>query len=283
MTTTLPTPADLALDPTSPVNVVVANLTYPQIAFVVQTDLAKVEKAVANAVAYPYEVLRVETDKVSDYSRHAADIRHLTDIDVPDSTQATYGLRVYTYNPTTEAVQIEFHRLLGVRGYGQVGEARYHQLHDETKNTIDLVLASQPNMRLKLETIVNAAKARVLTNTTRREEIRTAVINRLVANTTHNLRVKAAETVTKGTTVKIVRGRKIPLGTTGKVIWKGQNQWGWRVGIKVDPTKEEVLWTALGNVEAIYDDAQVVTEAIAEAKAEYSGSHLADLFGAARA
>ena len=89
--------------------------------------------------------------------------------------------------------------------------------------------------------------------------------------------------MTKGTTVKIVRGRKIPLGTTGKVIWKGQNQWGWRVGIKVDPTKEEVLWTALGNVEAIYDDAQVVTEAIAEAKAEYSGSHLADLFGAARA
>ena len=277
---TLPTPNNLTLDLTSTVDVVVSNPSYPQIAFVVQTDLAKVEKAVANAVAYPYEVLRVETDKVSDYSRP------LTDMDVPDSTQATYGLRVYTYNPTTEAVRIEFHRLLGVLGYGQVGEARYHQLHDETQATIDLVLAQQPSLRLKLETLVYDATARVMTNSTnptRLEEIRTAVINRLVANTTRNLRTKAVDSVTKGTTVKVVRGRKIPLGTTGQVIWKGQNQWGWRVGIKVDPTKEEVLWTALGNVEAIYDDARVVAEAIAEAKAEYNKGDLAKLFGAARA
>lgn len=274
-TTSLPNLTDLTLDLTAPVCVVVANLTYPEIRFHLRTNLAEVEKAVTETIAY--EVLRVETDNVSYYSRAN------TEMDVPDDTQATYGLRVYIYNPITESVQIRFHGLLDVRGVGQVGEARYRQLHDETKNTIDLVLASQPNMRLKLETIVNAAKARVLTNTTRREEIRTAVINRLVANTTHNLRVKAAETVTKGTTVKVVRGRKIPLGTTGKVIWKGQNQWGWRVGIKVDPTKEDVLWTALGNVEVIYDDARVATEALAEAKAEYNKGDLAKLFGAARA
>lgn len=274
-TTSLPNLTDLTLDLTAPVCVVVANLTYPEIRFHLRTNLAEVEKAVTETIAY--EVLRVETDNVSYYSRAN------TEMDVPDDTQATYGLRVYIYNPITESVQIRFHGLLDVRGVGQVGEARYRQLHDETKNTIDLVLASQPNMRLKLETIVNAAKARVLTNTTRREEIRTAVINRLVANTTHNLRVKAAETVTKGTTVKVVQGRKIPLGTTGKVIWKGQNQWGWRVGIKVDPTKEDVLWTALGNVEVIYDDARVATEAIAEAKAEYNKGDLAKLFGAARA
>lgn len=275
-TSTLPTPTDLTLDLTSPVQVTVSNPIYPEIAFHLRTNLAEVEKA-ATETLLGYEVLRVETDKVSYYSRAN------TDMDVPDSTEATYGLRVYIYNPSTESVQIRFHGLLDVRGVGQVGEVRYRQLHDETKGTVDLVLASQPNLRLKLETLVNAAKARVLTNTVRREEIRTAVINRLVADTTHNRRTKAAETVTKGVTVKIVRGRKIPLGTTGTVIWKGQNQWGWRVGIKPDPMKEEVLWTALGNVETVYDDAQVVAEALAEAKAQYSGSHLADLFGAARA
>jgi len=281
MNTTLSTPNTLTLDLTSAVDVVVYNPTYPEITFHLQTDLAKVEKAVANAIAYTYQVLRVETDKVSHYSR-----AHTDGMDVSDTTQATYGLRVYTYDPTTEAVQIQFHRLLDVRGFGQVGAARYHQLHDETQATIDLVLAQQPSLRLKLESLVNDAMARVMTNSTnptRLEEIRTAVINRLVANTTQNLRTKAADTVEKGATVKVVRGRKIPLGTTGKVIWKGQNQWGWRVGIKVDPTKEEVLWIALANVEAIYDDAQVVAEAIAEAKAEYNKGDLAKLFGAARA
>jgi len=274
-TTTLPTPADLALDPTSPVQVTVSNLTYPEIHFYLRTDLAEVENAITQTVAS--EVLRVETDKVSHYAR-----AH-TDMDVPDSTEATYGLRIYTYNPTTESVEIRFHGLLDVRGVGRVGEVRYRQLHDETKATIDLVLASQPNLRLKLETIVNAAKARVVTNPNRLEEIRTTVINRLVADTTNAAREKAVRNVEKNSTVKVVAGRKVPLGTTGKVIWKGKGAYGWRVGLKPDPNTDEVVWTALTNVNAVYDDAEVTAAALAEAKKIYTEGHLAAIFGAARA
>jgi hypothetical protein len=50
----------------------------------------------------------------------------------------------------------------------------------------------------------------------------------------------------KGGRAKVVKGRKVPKGTEGVVIWVGGGDWGPRVGIKDDAGT--VHWTALGNV-----------------------------------
>lgn len=60
-------------------------------------------------------------------------------------------------------------------------------------------------------------------------------------------KIEAGEIV-KGATVQVVKGRKVPKGTTGTVIWIGEGQWGWRVGIK--DAAGETHWTALDNVAA---------------------------------
>lgn len=271
--TTLPTPTDLTLDLTSPVRVTLRNPHYPEIHFHLRTNLAEVEKAVTETLL-GYEILRVETDKISHYSR--ANI----DMDVPDSTEATYGVRIHTYDPHTKRVVVRFHGLIDVRGVGQVGEARYRRLFDETEETLDSVLYSQPTLRRKLLDIVDAAMARIVTDATRLEDIRTEAVNALVAQVTAAALDDAGKKVEKGGTVKVVRGRKVPLGTTGKVIWKGESRFGWRVGIK-DAT-DTVHWTALGNVTAVYDEAQVTATALAAAKVEYTKS-LARIFGPVRA
>jgi len=54
---------------------------------------------------------------------------------------------------------------------------------------------------------------------------------------------------TRGREVKVVRGRKVPKGTTGRVFWTGNKGWGDRVGIEcangervfVNPEYVEVL------------------------------------------
>lgn len=53
----------------------------------------------------------------------------------------------------------------------------------------------------------------------------------------------------KGTKVKVVKGRKVPVGTEGEVFWVGEGKWGWRVGFT--GTDGETYWTALTNVEAV--------------------------------
>lgn len=62
-----------------------------------------------------------------------------------------------------------------------------------------------------------------------------------------------ANEMVKGATVKVLRGRKVPLGTTGVVFWMEDGQWGLRLGIK---NKEGVFWTAAKNcvvVDAVVD------------------------------
>lgn len=49
-----------------------------------------------------------------------------------------------------------------------------------------------------------------------------------------------------GDKVRVVKGRKVPVGTTGKVFWVGDSQYGERVGIK--DGDGETHWTALANV-----------------------------------
>lgn len=53
----------------------------------------------------------------------------------------------------------------------------------------------------------------------------------------------------KGDKVRVVRGRKVPLGTEGVVIWVGEGHWGTRLGVK--DAGGEVHWTAATNVELV--------------------------------
>lgn len=56
-----------------------------------------------------------------------------------------------------------------------------------------------------------------------------------------------ARTVRLHKTVRIVKGRKFPIGTVGQVFWMGQTKFGWSVGLRfIDGTKG---FTALHNVE----------------------------------
>lgn len=51
----------------------------------------------------------------------------------------------------------------------------------------------------------------------------------------------------KGQRVVVVRGRKVPVGTSGICFYVGEGQWGWRVGFTTD--SGETIWTNANNVE----------------------------------
>lgn len=55
--------------------------------------------------------------------------------------------------------------------------------------------------------------------------------------------------VRKGSWVRVVRGRKVPVGTEGWCIWMGESDYGTRVGVK--DRAGVVHWTACANV-AVY-------------------------------
>lgn len=59
----------------------------------------------------------------------------------------------------------------------------------------------------------------------------------------------------KGSRVKVVKGRKVPIDTTGTIFWLGDNKFGEgkRAGIEGDDG--ETYWTSLDNLEAIQDEA----------------------------
>jgi hypothetical protein len=59
--------------------------------------------------------------------------------------------------------------------------------------------------------------------------------------------------VAKGDRVVVVAGKKVPMGTTGKVFWTGETKYGLRVGFTDGAGTTH--WTAMGNVER--DDAPV--------------------------
>ena len=50
----------------------------------------------------------------------------------------------------------------------------------------------------------------------------------------------------RGRVVTVTKGRTVPLGTTGEVIWHGEGKYGWRVGVK--DAAGAVHWTAASNV-----------------------------------
>ncbi|MCB9669746.1 MAG: hypothetical protein H6734_09780 [Alphaproteobacteria bacterium] len=59
----------------------------------------------------------------------------------------------------------------------------------------------------------------------------------------------------KGARVKVVRGRKVPIGTVGTVFWVGDNPYGdgQRLGIEGDDG--ETYWTAGKNCEVTEEEA----------------------------
>jgi len=57
-----------------------------------------------------------------------------------------------------------------------------------------------------------------------------------------------AITPSKGKKVRVVKGRKVPVGTEGTVKVYHEGQWGWSVLID---TGEDEVWTAASNVEVI--------------------------------
>jgi len=82
--------------------------------------------------------------------------------------------------------------------------------------------------------------------------------------------------ITKGMTVEVYKGRKVPKGTEGVVFWLGAGNYGYRVGLKDDAG--ETHWTALDNCRAVctdkdsdeswveYDERKTAEAAAAEAK-----------------
>lgn len=61
--------------------------------------------------------------------------------------------------------------------------------------------------------------------------------------------VRLAKTPAKGKALRVVRGRKIPVGTTGVCVWIGDSTYGTRCGIKDEAG--QVHWTAVSNVEVV--------------------------------
>jgi hypothetical protein len=69
------------------------------------------------------------------------------------------------------------------------------------------------------------------------------------AKRSRTIAVAALKAPAKGRTVKVVKGRKVPVGTVGECFWVGSNDYGARVGIK-DATGTK-HFTAASNVEAV--------------------------------
>lgn len=55
--------------------------------------------------------------------------------------------------------------------------------------------------------------------------------------------------IERGVEVKVVRGRKVPVGTVARVFWSGETRFGWSCGLEL--TTGERVFTALKNLEAL--------------------------------
>lgn len=64
-------------------------------------------------------------------------------------------------------------------------------------------------------------------------------------------RIDELMTVKWGRTVKVVSGRKIPVGSEGKVFWVGDTRYGRSVGLEINGSKQ---FTSIRNVEVVLMD-----------------------------
>jgi len=78
-----------------------------------------------------------------------------------------------------------------------------------------------------------------------------------------------------GRILKVVRGRKVPKGTTGKCMWFGMTKFGPRVGIDTGEIGEDgksvVVWTAASNCEAIPELSEACDAVVEKAQKDAQG------------
>jgi hypothetical protein len=60
-------------------------------------------------------------------------------------------------------------------------------------------------------------------------------------------KARVLHSIGKGDIVRVYKGRKVPVGTIGKVIWEGDSAYGRRLGVKDD--EGTVHWVAADNVQ----------------------------------
>jgi acetyl-CoA carboxylase carboxyltransferase component len=63
--------------------------------------------------------------------------------------------------------------------------------------------------------------------------------------------VVAVKAPAEGRTVKVVKGRKVPVGTVGRCEWIGESAYGAGVRVKIQEANGAIHWTAASNCEAI--------------------------------
>jgi hypothetical protein len=85
-------------------------------------------------------------------------------------------------------------------------------------------------------------------------EIRTNAVLSLVEGARFDLTTGQPR---KNDTVEVYKGRKVPIGTIGKVKWIGNNQFGTSVGLEV-AGKSGLVFTAVGNVRTMGDESAAV-------------------------
>lgn len=56
-------------------------------------------------------------------------------------------------------------------------------------------------------------------------------------------------------TVRVVRGRKVPIGTEGQIMWMGDSYGKRRIGMRL--IDGSIAWTALDNVELVIVDKEI--------------------------
>ena len=120
----------------------------------------------------------------------------------------------------------------------------YAQVWDGTK-VKDVAVASSDPYAVYADVTVDATPA-VLAAVTAFKAAEAAAAAKAAAVAAVDKRVAEATRVAKGKDVTVVKGRKVPLGTTGRVFWLGETKYGTRVGLALaDGTS---VFTAVGNV-----------------------------------
>ena len=77
-------------------------------------------------------------------------------------------------------------------------------------------------------------------------------------------RLEYMRRIAKGKVVRVVKGRKVPVGTQGEVFWMKDSAWGMRLGIATSDRTDargnwmDVAWVAAGNCSVIDNQGNVI-------------------------
>lgn len=124
----------------------------------------------------------------------------------------------------------------------------------------DVVVASSDPYAVYADAVTVDATPAVLAAVDAFKAAQAAAAAKAAAVAAVDAKVYAARTVAKGKDVTVVRGRKVPIGTTGRVFWLGATKYGTRVGLGLaDGTS---VFTAVGNVDVTNPDDYLDVDAL---------------------